>query len=85
MDLCKLKYKWFSPSVYNPNMGIHKYKIGGISIIDLGGTIILAYILSLLFKSNFLVTLVILLILGIIVHRAFCIRTPIDKLLFEKK
>ena len=83
MDLCKLKYKWFPPSVYSPNVGIHKYKIFGIAIVDLVLTIIAAFILAKVFKFKFLYTFIFLFILGIIVHRAFCIPTSIDKFLFK--
>ena len=67
-----------------PKEGIHKYRLFGIAIADLIMTIIVALILSYIFKFNFWITLIILLILGIILHRLFCVRTTIDKLLFPK-
>jgi hypothetical protein len=48
-------------------------------------TIIGAYILSLIFKTPFLYTLIALFVLGIILHKIFCVRTTIDKFLFDKK
>lgn len=66
-----------------PNEGIHKYRIFNIAIADTVLTIIAAYILSWLFKSNFWATLIILFLLGIILHRIFCVKTTVDKLLFE--
>jgi hypothetical protein len=83
MNLCKLKYEWFSPTTYTPDTGIHKYKIFGIAIVDVVLTIIAAFILSIVFKVKFIYMLVILFIIGIISHRAFCIRTPVDKWLFK--
>lgn len=65
-----------------PNSGIHKYRIYNIAIMDVIFTIIGAYIISASFKLNFPYTLLFLFILGIILHRIFCVRTTIDKLLF---
>ena len=62
--------------------GIHSYKIGGVSELDFGVAAIAAYLLSLLLRTNFLTTFILFLILGIIVHRMFCVRTTVDKWLF---
>jgi hypothetical protein len=64
------------------NTGIHSYKIGGVSVLDFGVAAIAAYLLSLLLRTNFLTTLILFLILGIIIHRMFCVRTTVDKWLF---
>jgi len=65
-----------------PGKGIHSYRIFGIAIADVVMTIIVAFIISWLTKWNFTYTLIILFLLGIILHRAFCVRTTLDKLLF---
>jgi uncharacterized membrane protein len=65
--------------------GIHSYRIFNIAIADVIMTIIGAYILSLIFKTPFLYTLISLFVLGIILHKIFCVRTTIDKFLFDKK
>ena len=80
MLLCKYK-----DALGIPGKGIHSYRIFNIAIADVIMTIIGAYILSLIFKTPFLYTLIALFILGIILHRIFCVRTTIDKLLFDKK
>ena len=77
--LCKYK-----DLLGKPDQGIHQYRIFNIAIVDVIFTIIGAFIISYLFKTNFLVTLLILFLLGIILHRWFCVKTTIDKLLFEK-
>lgn len=77
--LCKYK-----DLLGKPDQGIHQYRIFNIAIVDVIFTIIGAFIISYLFKTNFLVTLLILFLLGIILHRLFCVKTTIDKLLFEK-
>ncbi len=67
----------------NPNEGAHKYRLFDIAIVDLVSTIIAAYLISKYFKQDFKLILVILILLGIILHRLFCVRSTIDKLLFR--
>ena len=66
-----------------PNKGVHQYRIFNIAIFDVLLTIILSLIISYIFNINFLLTLIILFLLGIILHRIFCVKTTIDKLLFS--
>jgi hypothetical protein len=65
-----------------PGKGSHTHFFG-IAIIDVIMTIVGAFVLSYLFKWNFIYTMIILFVLGIIAHRLFCVRTTIDKLLFK--
>jgi len=65
-----------------PNKGIHKYRIFNMAVMDILFTIIGAYIISIGFKLIFWRVLLFLFILGIFLHRIFCARTTIDKLLF---
>jgi len=76
-ELCK-----FKDILGIPNKGIHSYRFFGVAIIDVIMTIIGAFILSRIFRCNFVYTLVSLFLLGIVLHRLFCVRTTIDKLLF---
>ena len=67
-----------------PGEGVHSYRIFNIAVIDVAWTLLGAYILHLFFpKYNFWYILLGLFVLGIIVHRAFCVRTTVDKLLFS--
>lgn len=64
--------------------GIHSYRVFDIAIMDVIFTFIGAFLLQLLFPNiNFFVILLMLFIIGIGLHRLFCVRTTIDKLLFE--
>jgi len=64
--------------------GIHSYRIFNIAIADVLLTIIAAYLIHLFNpKSKFYFVLFVLFVLGIILHRIFCVKTTIDKLLFE--
>ena len=65
------------------NTGLHSYRILDIAIVDVILTILLAYVVKLIFPNKkFILILVLLFLLGIILHRLFCVRTTIDKLLF---
>lgn len=65
--------------------GIHSYRLFNIAIVDVIATIIGAYLLhKYIFTSiPFCQVLFGLFLLGIILHRIFCVRTTIDKWLFE--
>jgi hypothetical protein len=77
MNLCKYKN-----ILGEPGKGVHSYKIFNISVVDVILTLIVAFIISYIFKKSFLWTSIILFIIGIILHRLFCVRTTIDKFLF---
>jgi len=67
-----------------PGQGPHSYRIFNIAIVDVVLTIILAYIISYNYNVSFVKSSITLFILGIVLHRVFCVRTTIDKLLFTK-
>jgi len=63
--------------------GVHSYRIANIAIADVIFTIMGAFILHFLFPMvRTIYFLVGLFILGIALHRIFCVRTTIDRLLF---
>ncbi len=72
-----------------PKVGVHSIRVFDIAIIDVILTFVLAKIVQLLFnwllnsKISYLVALVICFITGIVLHRLFCVRTTVDKLLFK--
>ena len=72
----------FQNLIGKPQIGIHSYRIGNIAIVDVISTIIVAYLLAKLFNKKFWIMLVVLFIASIVLHRIFCVRTTIDKLLF---
>jgi hypothetical protein len=78
LNLCKYK------DIFGkPNQGAHSYRIFNIAIVDVILTILAAYLLSIFTEYKFIYTLMFMFILGIISHRIFCVRTTIDKLLFD--
>ena len=78
IDLCKYK-----DVLGEPSKGVHSFRIFNIAIVDVLLTIIAAYILSIFTNYKFIYSLIFMFILGIISHRLFCVRTTIDKLLFD--
>lgn len=58
-----------------PNTGIHKKRFLGIALNDLLGTIIIAFLISLIYKTQFILTFVILFIIAQILHIVFCVNT----------
>ena len=77
MSLCKYKN-----ILGIPDKGIHSYRFMNVAIVDVIMTIIAAILISYLFNISLFYTLIALFVLGIILHRLFCVRTTIDKLLF---
>ena len=77
MNLCKYKN-----ILGEPDKGVHSYRLFGLAIMDVIMTIVAAFVISYLNKFSFLYTLLFLFVLGIVLHRLFCVRTTIDKLLF---
>jgi hypothetical protein len=65
-----------------PGKGIHKYRIFNISIIDVLATLLGAYLFAYYFNYPVIYIIILAFVLGIIIHRMFCVRTTIDKLLF---
>ena len=78
MNLCKYKDLFGKP-----NTGLHSFRIFNIAIVDLILTIFAAYLFSFLFKFSFLYSFFGLFILGIMMHHIFCVKTTIDKILFD--
>jgi len=83
INLCKYK-----DSLGEPNKGFHKH-IFGIAFFDLLGTFIIAVLIAKYTKGgivpqNVLIWFLILILLGIIFHRIFCVNTVINKAIFGK-
>lgn len=66
-----------------PGEGLHSYRIFNTAIVDALLTILLAFLISYFLSYKFIYILVFLFLSGIVLHRLFCVRTAIDKLLFS--
>ena len=77
VDLCHYK------DIFGrPREGAHAYRVFDIAVVDVAATVIVAFIISRAFTLSFWKSLVVLFIVGIISHRAFCVRTTVDKWIF---
>jgi len=86
MSLCKYK------NIFGePNTGLHNIRIFNIAIFDVLSTVIVGILihqfiivkwLNLHNSISLFMVLVVLFILGIILHRLFCVKTTVDKMIF---
>ena len=70
-----------------PGKGAHSVRlggvaVGGVAVVDVVLTLVGAYIISYYARASFAWTAAGLFLFGIILHRLFCVRTTIDRLLF---
>lgn len=75
-------FKKYSDIFGKPKTGFHSYRVFDVAIFDLLGTILISVLISVSFNFNFLIVLIFLLVLGILLHRLFCVNTTINKLIF---
>lgn len=75
--LCKYKNLFGEP-----NTGLRKYRIMNIAVLDTVVVVVFVAVLSWAFSWPFWWTLLAVFVLGIVVHRMFCVRTGIDQILF---
>lgn len=77
VDLCRYK------DIFGrPREGAHAYRIFDIAVVDVAATVVVAFIIARVFGLVFWKSLVVLFILGIILHRMFCVGTTVDKWVF---
>jgi hypothetical protein len=79
IHLCKYK-----DSLGKPNTGLHSIRFMGVAIFDVLLTLVGAIAIAWLFGWPYIPTIIGFYILGIVAHRAFCVRTAVDKALFPK-
>ena len=76
MNLCKYK------NIFGePHKGIHSYRLFGLAIVDVLMTVVASVLISYFFQKSLLYITVVLFLLGILLHRLFCVKTSVDKLL----
>lgn len=75
-------FKQFSEIFGRPNEGVHSYRFFNLAMVDVIGTIVIAIMIAKIFNLNIWLTVIIAFIIGIILHRLFCVNTTINKLIF---
>ena len=79
MGLCQYKN-----ILGEPGKGVHSFRIFNFAIFDTISTILLAYFIHKVFKINLIGSLVLCFLSGIILHRVFCVKTTLDKIIFKQ-
>jgi fatty-acid desaturase len=64
--------------------GAHSIRILNIAVVDLLATLLVGALISYYFKVNLYLIWLILLVVGILVHRLFCVNSTINKFIFGK-
>lgn len=64
--------------------GAHSIRILNIAVVDLLATLLVGALIAYYFKFNLYLTWLVLLIVGILVHRLFCVNSTINMLIFGK-
>jgi hypothetical protein len=65
-----------------PGQGIHKHVLG-IAIVDVVATILGGWIFARAFNLNVGITIFCAFVLGIIVHKLFCVNTTLNNFIFK--
>lgn len=88
MSLCAYK-----DALGRPGAGVHRYRVLHMAGTDILLTLLVSFLLTFCFfritdGRNFLIMFVVMSLFwfsaGIILHRAFCVRTTMDKWLFPR-
>jgi fatty acid desaturase len=77
MSLCKYK-----DAFGKPGEGAHQYRIFNFAIVDTLLTVLLAFVIAYFSGVSFVYVVPFTFVLGIVVHRLFCVRTTVDRMLF---
>jgi hypothetical protein len=64
--------------------GFHSLRLFDIAIGDVFLTILLSLFISYVSKLNVILTFIIVFIIGIVVHRIFCVNTKVNVMIFGK-
>ena len=63
--------------------GAHSYRVANIAIVDVIFTVLGAFLIHYFFPAYHTgYILIVLFLLGIVLHRLFCVKTTVDRLIF---
>jgi hypothetical protein len=77
MNLCN-----YSNIFGEPNTGIHSIRLFNIAIVDVLVVLLFDAFICYITRIPYWICVFVTFILGIVAHRAFCVKTTIDKILF---
>jgi Kef-type K+ transport system membrane component KefB len=64
-----------------PGQGVHSYRIFNVAYMDVIVVLVAAILIAWAMKWSYMRTIIGIFILGIIVHKALCVGTTVDKVL----
>ena len=79
MSLCPYKH-----ALGEPGKGVHSVRFAGLAVFDILGTIGGGYAISRVTGMSVYESVLLFFFAGIILHRAFCVDTTLDRLLFTQ-
>jgi hypothetical protein len=62
--------------------GVHSFRIFDVAVVDLVLTIIGSAALAYYIKCNYFLTFAVVFVVGVIMHRIFCVNTTVNKAIF---
>jgi hypothetical protein len=78
MNLCEYRNIFGEPKT-----GVHSIRFFGIAFVDFVVTLAVAYLIHLGTAYSFWKVAAVLIAVGVVAHRLFCVRTPLTKLVFN--
>ena len=66
-----------------PNEGIHSYRFAGMAAVDLVMTLVGSYFAAEYFEYSFPLVFLIVMVVGLVFHYAFCVETTLTKKIFN--
>ena len=71
--LCKYK-----DALGVPNEGVHRFKLGGVAVVDFAMTLVLALATSVATGVPWTLTTIFWILLAMFLHHIFCVRTSVN-------
>ena len=65
-----------------PKTGAHSVRFAGVAIVDVILTVLAGLLIAWAMGWPSWIVVTVLFVLGILIHRLFCVRTTVDKILF---
>jgi hypothetical protein len=70
-----------------PRQGVHKYRIPvlDIALVDTLLTVLVAAIVAKVLKVSFVLTFIVFILGGIVIHKIFCVDTRFNSVIFDTR
>lgn len=65
-----------------PREGVHSYRLFNIALADVGLLLLFAWLVKYFASISYALAVLISFLIGVVLHRVFCVRTTLDRILF---